>query len=332
MDVFDILSVGDITTDAIVRLYEDTARIIPDGDAGWLAVPFGAKIPFDEAFVLEAVGNASNAAVGFSRLGLRTGLVTNVGGDSHGIDMIHSLHRHGVDTRFVRVNPGHSSNYHYALWYRDDRTILTRHEEYDYHWPHLRPAELPTWLYFSSVSEHAMAYHDQLADWLDETPGTKLAFQPGTFQLEAGPERLARIYRAAEVLIVNREEAAQVSGGRHGDIGDLMERLHGLGPRIIVITDGPDGAFASDGSRRLCMPAFPDPRPPCERTGAGDAFSSTFVAALVQGRSLDDALRRAPVNSMSVVQQVGPQAGLLTTADIDSLLAGAPEWYRPTPI
>jgi sugar/nucleoside kinase (ribokinase family) len=332
MTEFEVLSVGDITTDAIIRLDEGTSRVTHDARGDWLAVPFGTKIPFDEAFVLEAVGNASNAAVCFARLGLHTGLVTNVGGDSHGIDMIHALHHAGVDTRFVRVNPGRASNYHYALWYRDDRTILVRHEEYDYHWPPLRPSEVPAWLYFSSVSEHAADYHDQLAGWLDEHPGTKLAFQPGTYQLEAGPDRLERIYRAAEVLILNREEAVLVSGGQADDVRGLLKCLHALGPRTVVITDGPAGAYASDGTAQFAMPAYPDPGAPCERTGAGDAFASTFVAALIAGMPVDEALRRAPVNSMSVVQSVGPQAGLLTSEGIDALLTGAPEWYRATPL
>jgi ribokinase len=324
-----VLSVGDITTDAIIKLQDGTARTMADGEVTWLAVPFGTKIPFEDAYVLEAVGNASNAAVSFVRLGLSAGLVTNVGGDSHGSDMLRALAEHGVDTRFVTVNPGHASNYHYALWYGDDRTILVRHEEYDYHWPDFRPSDVPAWLYFSSVSEHALHYHDQLADWLEANPGTKLAFQPGTFQLEAGPDRLERIYRTTEVLILNREEAEQVSGGHHDDVHDLLDRLHLLGPRIVVITDGPRGAFASDGPRRLAMPAFPDPRPPRERTGAGDAFASTFVASLVSGFSVDQALRRAPVNSMSVVQQIGAQAGLLTAERLDAVLATAPAWYRP---
>jgi len=332
MAEFDVLSVGDITTDAIIRLDEATSRVTRDALGDWLAVPFGTKVPFEEAFILEAVGNASNASACFARLGLRTGLVTNVGGDSHGIDMMHALHQAGVDTRFVRVNPGRASNYHYALWYRDDRTILVRHEEYDYHWPHLRPAEVPAWLYFSSVSEHALDYHDQLAGWLEDQPGTKLAFQPGTYQLEAGPDRLERIYRAAEVLILNREEAVLVSGGRVEDIRELLDCLHALGPRTVVITDGPAGAYASDGTTQWAMPAYPDPGSPCERTGAGDAFASTFVAALIAGKPVDEALRRAPVNSMSVVQSVGPQAGLLTPAGIDALLVRAPEWYRATPL
>lgn len=327
-DQFDVISVGDIVTDAFIRLFKEQAQIIESDQDKWLAMRFAAKLPFDFSEIVEGAGNASNASVAFARLGLRTAYVTNVGGDQYGRDMIMSLNKNGVDHRFVRINPDKKSNYHYVLWYEDERTILVKHEEYDYHWPNLRPNEAPKWLYFSSISEHAIAYHDQVSDWLDENPGVKLAFQPGTYQLEAGAERLQRIYKRSEVLILNREEAVTVSGGNHEDVNDLLNRLHSLGPKIVVITDGPAGAFASDGQMVCKMPLYPDPAPPYERTGAGDAFAATFVAALAKGYNIEGALQWAPINSMSVVQKVGSQAGLLTEVGIEDWLRKAPEWYK----
>jgi sugar/nucleoside kinase (ribokinase family) len=255
-----------------------------------------------------------------------------VGGDAHGKDMIVALDKQNVDTRFVRINPGKNSNYHYVLWYKDERTILIKHEEYDYHWPHLRPNEVPKWVYFSSISEHAIPYHDQVADWLEEHPDVKMAFQPGTFQMEAGAERLKRIYARTEVLILNREEAVLVGGGKHDDLHDLFNKLHELGAKIVVITDGPDGAYASDGQNRWQMPLYPDPAPPVDRTGAGDSFASTFVAALIKGNTIEGALQWAPINSMNVVQNVGAQAGLLTETQLEHYLQHAPDWYKPTPL
>jgi sugar/nucleoside kinase (ribokinase family) len=328
----DVVSIGDIVTDAFIKLFDDKAVTYQNEQGKWLAVPFGTKIPFDHAEIIEAVGNASNAAVAFSRLGLNSAFVTNVGADAHGRDMIKALDKQKVDTRFVRINPGKKSNYHYVLWYKDERTILIKHEEYDYHWPHLHPAETPKWVYFSSISEHAIEYHDQVADWLDHNPNVKLAFQPGTFQMNAGTERLMRIYQRSEVLILNREEAAFVGGGNHEDIHDLFDKLHALGPRIIVITDGPQGAYASDGKSRFSMPLYPDPAPPVDRTGAGDSFASTFVAALIKGNTIEGALQWAPINSMNVVQKVGAQEGLLTEKEIEKYLHHSPDWYRPTPM
>lgn len=329
MSSIDVISVGDIVTDAFIKLIDDQAVTYDNDQGRWLAMRFGTKLPFDHAEVVPAVGNAANAAVAFARLGLGSGFVTNVGGDEEGRQMIHALQANGVDHRFVRINPDHRSNYHYVLWYGAERTILIKHEAYDYHWPHLRPAEMPEWLYFSSISQHAIPYHDQIADWLDDNPGVKLAFQPGTFQMEAGAERLKRIYARTEVLILNREEAVTVGGGNHDDIHDLIDRLHQLGPRLVVVTDGPAGAYASDGTQRLRMPLYPDPAEPVDRTGAGDAFASTFVAALAKGNTLEGALQWAPINSMSVVQKVGAQAGLLTEKALEDYLRNAPSGYQP---
>jgi len=328
MQQFDVLCVGDIVTDAFIKLLDDKAQAYENEHGKWLAMEFGSKLPYQEVVEIKAVGNASNAAVSFARLGLKSGFATNVGGDQQGRDMIEELHKNNVDTRLVRINPGKKSNYHYGLWYKDERTLLIKHEEYDYHWAHLRPKEVPRWIYFSSISEQAIDYHDELADWLHAQPNVKLAFQPGTFQMKVGAERLQHIYQRTEVLILNREEAVTVGGGNHSDVHDLMNRLHALGPRIVVITDGPAGAYASDGQNRFKMPLYPDPAPPYERTGAGDAFASTFVAALMKGLGIEEALRWAPINSMSVVQKVGAQDGLLTEEQLQDYLQKAPEWYH----
>ncbi|MHC1557839.1 carbohydrate kinase family protein [Actinomycetospora sp. C-140] len=130
---------------------------------------------------------------------------------------------------------------------------------------------------------------------------------------------------------MNREEAVTVTGGDHADVHGLLARLHDLGPSMVVVTDGPAGAYASDGDEHLWMPTYPDPAPPVERTGAGDAFASTLVAALALGESFRTALRWAPVNSMHVVQRVGGQAGLLRRGELTELLSRAPADYRPVP-
>jgi ribokinase len=329
----DVLAVGDVVTDAFIKLLDKEEKVEhqKNGET-WLAIPFGTKIPFDHAEVIPAVGNASNASVAFAKLGLRSGLVANVGNDGQGREIIKALLDASVDDRFVHINPGKKSNYHYVLWYKEERTILIKHEEYDYHWPRFRIIDIPRWIYFSSISEHAMEYHDQISAWLESHPTVKLAFQPGTFQIEAGTKRLKKLYERSEVLAVNREEAATISNGDHGSIDDLFAKLHALGPKIVLISDGPAGAYASDGTNRYKMPIYPDPKPPFERTGAGDAFTSTFVAALAKGADIQAALLWAPINSMSVVQKVGAQAGLLDEKQIEKFLREAPESYHPEKI
>lgn len=244
MSSIDVLSLGDMVTDTFIKLPSNQAKVIQDDQAKWLALPFGQKLPYDQAIIMEAVGNAANASVSFARLGFSSSLMSNVGDDQYGRDMIITLHKNNVDTRFVRMNAHKVSNKNFILWYKEERTILVHHEAYEYHWPHLRPQETPKWIYFSSVSQHSLGFHDDLVDWLGQHPEVNLAFQPGTYQIEFGTKRLQRLYARSNVLVMNREEAVKVSGGKGDDLHDLFNRLHDLGAKIVAITDGPAGAYA----------------------------------------------------------------------------------------
>jgi ribokinase len=104
-----------------------------------------------------------------------------------------------------------------------------------------------------------------------------------------------------------------------------------LGSRMVVVTDGAAGAFASDGVTRYSIPCYPDPSPPTDRTGAGDAFTATLMAAIAKGHRLETALAWAPINAMSVVQHVGSQAGLLTEKELTLWLERAPDCYKVSP-
>lgn len=329
MSQIDVMCVGDLVTDAFIKLFDDQAEV-QDTDRGpLLAIPFATKLPFEYAEVINAVGNSPNAAVNFASLGLNTALVSNVGSDTAGRDIIATLEKKKVNTEFVRINRGKVSNYHYVLWYKDERTILIKHEDYRYVWPRFTKRDIPKWMYFSSISEKALDMHDEIADWLDDNPEIKLAFQPGTFQMKAGAKRLKRIYKRCDIVACNREEAVFITGGNYDDMHDLFNKFHDMGCKIVVISDGPKGSYASDGENRYKMPLYPDPKPPLERTGAGDAFTSTFIAAMIKGNTIDGALQWAPISSMNVVQHVGAQAGLLSERELASLLRKAPDWYKP---
>jgi len=322
-----VVSIGDIFTDAFIKLREDKARIDtePDGSKR-LSMEFGSKPPYEQVDIVQAVGPSPNAAVAFSRLGLDSSLMAFLGNDQPGYDSISYLKGENVDTTLTTMKDGVKSNYYYVLRYGADRTILVKNEAYDYVWK--APRRAPDWLYLSLISSDSWQLHEDMLAYLGEHPETKLAFQPGTFHFEWGVEKLRPVYRRAYIVVMNREEAVLVTGKSYDSLHDLAQALHDLGPKVVVITDGPAGAYASDGNSLVSMPNYPDPAPPNDRTGAGDAFASTIVAALALGQPLDVALRWAPINSMSVVQQLGAQAGLLRQEKIEEYLARAPESYR----
>lgn len=318
----DFIAIGDIVTDAFIRMTAASVHRDQGDPEEKLCVENGAKVPYEFVTVLPAVGNSPNAAVCAARLGLSSGLVSDLGDDEEGGRCLAELKHQNVDTSFVTVHPGKKTNYHYVLWFRDDRTILIKHEEYPYKFPDVGH---PRWMYLSSMGEHSLPYHDEIANYLESHPDVRLAFQPGTFQIKIGVERLQRIYARTEIFFCNVEEARLILHDNTTPREELAKNISALGPKIAVITDGPRGAFAYDGTDTWYMPPYPDPAPPYERTGAGDAFASTFTAARAQGKSVAEALAWAPINSMSVVQKIGAQEGLLTKEELEAYLRSAPE-------
>jgi sugar/nucleoside kinase (ribokinase family) len=230
------------------------------------------------------------------------------------------------------VNKGKPTNYHFVLTYEAERTILIKHQDYDYYDPRKLDSKT-NWMYFSSIGEHALTIHDKVADYLKKHPNVKMGFNPGTFQLRFGVKRLKELYKHTHVLFLNKEEGELVAGKKPGvSIKELAAALHKLGPKIVVITDGPNGAYASDGEKCWSMPLYPDPKPPVSRTGAGDAFSTGFMCALIYGLPVEQALQWAPIESMSVVQAFGAQTGLLSKAKLLAYLKKAPKSFKPKEI
>ena len=323
---YDFIAIGDTVTDAFIRLREAEVHCDINKEQCTICMRFADKIPYESVTVVPAVGNSANAAVSAARLGLHSALVSNIGDDYFGKECLEALASERVGTEFVKTNAGMKTNYHYVLWYDSDRTILVKHEDYPYALPDIGS---PRWVYLSSVGEHAPDFHSAIEQYLAEHPDIKLAFQPGTYQMKFGREKLAGIYRRTEAFFCNKEEAQRILETKEGDVKKLMAGLAALGPRIVGLTDGPNGAYAYDGTTAWFMPLYPDPKPPLQRTGAGDAFSSTFVAALIMGKSVPEALTWGPINSMSVVQGIGAREGLLTRPELEKYLADAPADYKP---
>lgn len=330
MQKIDFLAIGDIVTEPFIRLKDAEATCNIDHIKCKLCLRFGDKVPYESAEVMRAVGNSANAAVSASRLGLSSHLLSYIGDDAIGKGNIEELEKNNVGTDLIQTIPGMPSNYHFVLWYGAERTILVHHTEFPYSLSKEIPE--PRWMYLSSLASNSETYHSEIAEYLESHPDVKLALQPGTFQMKLGTEKLARLYARTEAFFCNVEEAGRILGIESRDIVMLIKGIHVLGPKIVVITDGPNGAHASDGSNTWFMPIYPDIAPPLERTGAGDAYASTFTAALALGKTVEEALMWAPINSMNVVQHVGAQAGLLTRKALETYLAKAPGDYTPKKI
>ncbi len=321
----DMLAIGDTVIDAFIRIKDAKTHCNINNEDCELCVRFGDKVPFESVEICNAVGNSANAAVSGARLGLKSALYSYLGDDQNGKDCLDSLTKDGVITDYMHLDPENKTNYHYVLWYETNRTILVKHEHYKYDF---KLDQVPKWIYLTSLGENTLDFQMQIIDFVEKHPETKLAFQPGTFQMKMGKETLDRIYKSTEIFFCNVEEAQRILGETSRDIKTLIKGLASLGPKKVVMTDGFAGAYSHEATSEdvYFMPIYP--HEPFESTGAGDAFASTVVSALILGKTLDEALSWAPINSMSVVQQVGAQKGLLSREKLEDYLSKAPESYK----
>ncbi|NVN97240.1 carbohydrate kinase family protein [Candidatus Nomurabacteria bacterium] len=295
----DFLAIGDIATEPFIRITDAEASCDLQGEHCKICFRFGDKIPYESAEICKAVGNSPNVAVGASKLGINTSLISYVGDDLVGKQNIESLMKDGVNIDHMKIVPGMESNYHYVLWYANERTILVKHTEFPYSFG----SDVPEakWIYLSSLASNSTEYHKEIAEYLKKFPETKLAFQPGTFQIKLGVETLKDIYERTEILFCNIVEAKRILNTEEDDKSYLIKGLRDLGPKIVIMTDGLSGAYAYDGNDALYLPVYSTES--FESTGAGDAFASAMISALILGKDLNEAFSWGPINSMSVVKK-----------------------------
>src|SRR3989344_805906 len=180
---YDLVAIGETTIDAFIRLKDASVHCDINKENCEICMKFGTKIPYESVEEVPAVGNAANASVVASRLGLRSALVANVGADANGELCLNSLLKDGVSTDFIKINQDKSTNYHYVLWFEEERTILQKHSDFPYQLPNLGSTK---WIYLTSLGEKSLPFHTEIVEYLKNNPEVKMAFQPGIFQIKMG--------------------------------------------------------------------------------------------------------------------------------------------------
>jgi ribokinase len=283
---------------------------------------YGEKIPV-KSIEYSIGGNAANNAVGTSRLGVKAGILTTLGGDDTGNQVLQKLERENVDMNYVIQQPTAGSNYSTVINYAGERTIFTYHAPRSYEFP--VKLETVPWVYLTSMGEEFMPFYNHFVDWLKNNPSVKMAFNPGSRQLRAGMETLKPVLENTYIIYVNREEAEKMTG--FGDSTDkdreLLAALSKLGPKVSIITDGGNGSLLFDSESGKYYKCGIMPVDAYERTGAGDAFGSGCIAALIKGKGFEEALMWGTVNSASVIGYTGSQKGLLKEDEINVWLERA---------
>lgn len=144
--------------------------------------------------------------------------------------------------------------------------------------------------------------------------------------LNAAPYRELpdELLRHCGCLVVNREEAAALTGLRVGDRSAARRALTAagdLGPRTVIVTLGDEGCLVLSDGRQFDVDAFRVPV--VDSTGAGDAFVGALGVALARELRIEHAVRYASAAAAIVCGSLGAQRHDLTSAAVEELLARA---------
>lgn len=311
----DFTCLGDITQDIFFFIHDASLHTDLKTDDCQLILKYGQKIPVED-IAQSAGGNAANVAVGLSRLGIKTKLVTIFGGDSRGAWLKREMLQNGVDLHDSVTDDDRVSNLSSIIVFKGERTILTYHS----FGKDLLPAIPSTdWLYATSSSgRDSKVFHAQVVKFKQDHPRSRLCLNPSMHDLKNEQPSLKNLLKFADIVILNWEEAevlvnhesSKSDGEKNQNVKTMLKEITELGPKIVSITDGVAGAYAADGEKTYYCPIIEVEVK--ETTGAGDAFSSGFLAALFHDKSVPVAMKWGMGNSRNVVMKVGGQAGLIT--------------------
>lgn len=338
--MFDIITIGAATRDVFLtsplfKIVKDPKHLkkfgIPTGEAQCFAL--GGKIEISKP-VFTTGGGAGNTAVTFSRQGLKTGVLIKLGEDESAKVILEEFKREEIVSFAVSAKNTPTAYSTILLAPGGERTILVYRGASE----NLKVKEIPfskmqtRWLYVSpgKISFGALK---KIFDYFSKQK-TLIVFSPSKHLIEMGAKKLKPFLIKSKAVILNREEAAYLTNSDYRNEKKIFKKLDKMAPGIAVMTDGSKGVLVSDGFNIYKAGIFKEEKL-IDRTGAGDAFGSGFVAGLIKKKercekglcridNIEYALRLGSANAASVVEHIGAKKGILTKKKFEN----NPRWQK----
>lgn len=311
--MFDLVTIGDCTMDMYIT--------IDDKDPHCSLVHHKQKVCFEYGQKICTTGNkqypggnAANVAVGTKYLGLNTAIITEWGDDIMGYAIQKELHKKRINTTHSKHIKKRETRYAIVLNYQNERTILSTHTPYPYQKPKIPETK---WIYYTSLGASFEHIQKAVIKYKKKHKDTFLAVNPGSHQIQHGKNSILKILPYTDILIVNKEEAMELTN-RSASLHALAQTLHTQGAHTVVITDGEHGSYAYSEAQLYHMPTFHTK--PISKTGAGDAYSSGFLSAIIQKKNIQTAMQWGTANAAGVMQELGAQKGLLQKKGINTMI------------
>jgi len=342
--MFDVITIGSATMDVFVEC--EDANIVSvyskNKKSEFMSYPYGAKVEISD-FASNVGGGGVNTAMNFANLGLNTSAIFKIGDDIYSKGILASFENKNIDLSNKIQDTNDSTGFSIILVsFQGDRTVLAHRganahiKKSDINFDAIKNSKL---LYIAPLNGDSNKVLDDIVQFANKND-VYVCFNAGTTSIKRGFAYLKKILETAQIVVMNKEEASLATQIQvrpdtrevkysdeliHPDIKAMFQKLKVCDYQIIVITDGGHGAYAYDGKEYYYCPVFEGPV--VSTLGAGDAFASTFCAALAKtGLNIGKSLMLASVNSAAVVSEFGATQGLLTFDEIENKLKQAKDY------
>lgn len=323
---WDVVSVGTATFDVYLKGYKSLK--IKSGEAPELqCFPLGTKVEAPE-FAFSSGGGATNTAVTFAKQGLKTACVFEIGDDEFGKLVLAEMKKADV-TVFPSINKKLPTAFSSILIDESgERTVfVSRGASGDLKLSEIPLAKLETdWVYLVPGIMPLRQVEILLERF--KKSGAKIALNPSKNLILSGLSKLKKVLSQTDVLLLNHEEAAFLTGLSVKENKKIFKVLDEKVQGILVVTDGQRGLKVSDGNFLWQAEIFKEKKV-IDRLGAGDAFGSGFVAGLIQAGEvcqkgacnpdkISYAIRLGSANATSMVESIGAKTGILSKKEFQN--------------
>ena len=258
-------------------------------------------------------GPASTALVTLSRLGITTSFLGSISNDYFGAEIVKGLKKEEVDTSFLKITPGYTSQFAFIVITRDtgNRTIFWHRGSV----PHLKSKDVDLSLFPSAQLLHLdglMIEASIEAARQARKMGIKVVLDAGT--MREGSRELVPL---VDVLIAS-EGFAEPLVGTNASPESSLKALRQLCPGDVIITLGSKGSMGYyDGEvmfqKALSVKAV-------DTTGAGDVYHGAYIYGILQGWDMNECMRFATVTSGLKCREIGAQKGIPRLDEIKKFL------------